>query len=66
MKVGSIAWEATCARILALNQLKRRVCKIPYGCYIYKEDEETNNHILLHCTKAPNLWLLNFALFGVQ
>ena len=31
-----------------------------------KEEEETGDHIIPHCTKTLVLWQLIFALFGVQ
>ena len=31
-----------------------------------KEEEETSDHILLHCLKAHILWQLIFVLFDVQ
>lgn len=40
--------------------------RVPNRCYMCKKDEETSDHILLHYTKACNLWQLVFALFGVQ
>ena len=40
---------------------------MPNRCYMCKEeDEETSNHILLHCSKAHILWQLVFALFDVK
>ncbi|RVW95979.1 Histone-lysine N-methyltransferase EHMT2 [Vitis vinifera] len=43
------AWEATWAKILTLNQLQRRGWRIPNKCYMCKEDEESNDYILLDC-----------------
>ena len=39
---------------------------MPNRCYICKEEEETSDHILLHCLKACILWQLIFVLFDVQ
>lgn len=66
MRVSFFAWEATWARILTLDYLKVRGWRIPNRCYMCKEDEETSDYILLHYTKACNLWQLVFVLFGVQ
>ena len=35
-------------------------------CYMCKEEEETSDNILLHCSKARILWQLIFALFDVR
>nr|CAN61601.1 hypothetical protein VITISV_013027 [Vitis vinifera] len=64
--VHFFAWEATWGKILTLDQLKKRGWKLPKRCYMCKEEEETSDHILLHCPKALILWQLVFALFGVQ
>ena len=64
MRVSFFAWEATWAKILTLDQLRRKGWRIPNRSYMYKEEEEMGDYIL-HCTKACNLWQLIFALFDV-
>ena len=66
LRISFFAWEATWAKILTLDQLKRRVWRIPNRCYLYKEEEETSDHIFIHCSKACLLWQLIFAHFGIQ
>ena len=34
-------------------------------CFFCLAEEESTNHILIHCTKTRVLWELSFALFGV-
>lgn len=34
-------------------------------CYMCKMNEETTNHLLLHCPITGVLWQLIFSLFGV-
>ena len=34
-------------------------------CFLCKGEEESCDHILLHCSKASLLWQLVFSLFGV-
>ena len=60
------AWEATWVRILTLDQLKRRGWRIPNRCYLCKEEEETSDHILIHCSKACfcGSWYLCFLVFS--
>ena len=65
LRISFFAWEAPCAKILTLDQLKMRGWKIPNKCYLYKE-EETSDYILIHCSKARLLWQLIFAFFGIQ
>ncbi|RVW55322.1 hypothetical protein CK203_089055 [Vitis vinifera] len=66
VRVAFFVWEATWAKILTLDQLKKRGWKMPNRCYMCKEEEEMSIHILLHCLKAHILWQLIFALFGVH
>ena len=63
--MDQLKWRGWMTRILTMDQLKRRGWRIPNKCYMCKE-EETNDHILLHCTKPHNLWQLVFTLFSVQ
>ena len=35
-------------------------------CFLCGEEEETIYHLLLHCSKAKNLWDLLLAIFGVS
>ena len=39
---------------------------MPNKCYMYKVEEETGGHILLHCPKTHILLQLIFSLFDVQ
>lgn len=45
-----------------LDQLKRRGWCLPNRCYLCKGEEESTNHILLHCPKTIMLWYLIFAI----
>ena len=64
--VSFFAWEAIWRRILTMDQLKRRGWALSSRCYLCKADEESANHVLIHCPKAAMIWHLNFALFGVH
>ena len=59
------AWEATWGNVLTLDQLKRRGWSIANRCLLCCAEEESINHILIHCTKTRVLWELLFASFGV-
>ena len=45
--------------------LKKRGRILANRCFLCCEEEETIDHILIHCTRARVLWELLFALFGV-
>ena len=59
------AWEASWGKVLTLDQLKKRGWILANRCFLCCEEEETIDHILIHCTRARVLWELLFALFGV-
>ena len=51
--------------MLTLDQLKKRGRILANRCFLCCEEEESIDHILIHCTRARVLWELLFALFGV-
>ena len=51
-KVSCFAWEAFGGRILTMDQLKRRGWSLPSRWFMCKAEEESANHLLLHCPKA--------------
>ena len=55
-KIGFFAWEATWGKVLTLDQLKRREMTFANICFLCKEDEETIDHLLIHCKSAKLLW----------
>ncbi|RVW93513.1 putative ribonuclease H protein [Vitis vinifera] len=64
-KVSFFAWEASWGKVLTLDQLKKRGRILANRCFLCCEEEESIDHILIHCTRARVLWELLFALFGV-
>ena len=60
------AWEAFWGKVLTQDQLKRRGWILANKCFLCYAEEETINHILVHCPKARVLWDLVFSLFGVN
>ena len=66
LRVSFFSWETSWNRILTIDQLKRRGWNMPNRCYLCKEEEETNDHLILFCKKATMLWSLLFSLFNVQ
>ena len=65
-KVGFFAWEASLGKVLTLDQLKRRGRALANRCFLCGEEEETIDHLLIHCSKARILWDLLLAIFGVS
>ncbi|RVW49024.1 hypothetical protein CK203_080960 [Vitis vinifera] len=63
---GLFAWEASWGKVLTQDQLKRRGWNLANRCPLCCDEEETINHILIHCSKAKVLWDLLFSLFGVN
>ena len=51
-----------------LDQLKRRLRALANGnrCYLCEEEEETVEHLLVHCQSARLLWELNLAIVGTS
>ncbi|RVW53259.1 hypothetical protein CK203_091640 [Vitis vinifera] len=64
-KVSFFAWEAAWGKVLTMDQLKKRGWAVANRCFMCCEEEESTDHILIHCSKARALWDLLFALFGV-
>lgn len=65
-KVNFLAWEATWGKALTLDQIKKRRWALANRCYFCQVDEESIDHLLLHCEKTRALWEMFFTLFGVS
>ena len=59
LKVSFLAWEAAWGKMLTLDQHKRR------GSYLYENEEETIEHLLVHCQQARMLWEIILAIVGI-
>ena len=55
-KLGFFAWEASWGKVLTLDQLKRRGILLANWCFLGEHDEETIDHLLIHCSRAKMLW----------
>ncbi|RVW53935.1 hypothetical protein CK203_073000 [Vitis vinifera] len=64
-KVSFFTWEASWGKVLTMDQLKKRGWALANRCFLCCEEEESIDHILIHCSRARALWEFLFALFGV-
>ena len=65
-KIGVFAWEATWGKVLTLDQLKRRGMTFANRCFLCEEDEETIDHLLIHCKSAKMLWNIFLSIVGTS
>ncbi|RVW39006.1 putative ribonuclease H protein [Vitis vinifera] len=65
-KVAFFAWEASWGKVLTQEQLQRRGFSLANRCFLCLSEEETVDHLLLHCIKTRVLWNLLFSLFGIS
>ena len=50
--------------MLTLDQLKRRRITLANRCFLCEEEEESIDHLLIHCLRAKMLWELFLAIVG--
>ena len=65
-RVSFFAWEAMWKKVLTLDCIQKRGFSLANKCYLCFTEEESIDHILLHCGLARSLWNLLFSLFGVS
>ena len=65
-KIGFFAWEATWDKALTLDQLKCRGMTFANRRFLCEEDEETTDHLLIHCKSAQMLWNLFLSIVGTS
>ncbi|KAL6314020.1 hypothetical protein AAG906_011754 [Vitis piasezkii] len=58
--------SATWGRVLTLDRLQKRGWQLPNCCFLCGCEEETVNHILIHCIVVRVLWDIVLGLSGVQ
>ena len=64
-KIGFFAWEVSWGKVLTWDQLKHRGRALENRCFMCEEDEETIEHLLIHCKKAK-LWDLFLLIVGTS
>ena len=57
---------ASWGKMLTLDQLKRRERALVNRCFLYGEEKEMVDHLLVHCSKARLPWDLFLAVIGVN
>ena len=65
-KIGVFVWEAAWGKVLTLDQLKRRGMSFANKCFMCEEEEETIDHLLIHCNFAKMLWNLFLSIVGIS
>ena len=65
-KIRVFAWEATWGKVLTLDQLKRRGMAFANRYFLCEEDEETIDHLLIHCKSAKILSNLFLSIVGTS
>jgi hypothetical protein len=64
-RVAFFVWSAALGKILTLNNLKKKNMVLVNRCGMCKKDEESIDHLFLHCESAQFLWNAFFSRFGL-
>ena len=54
-KIGFFSWEMSWGKVLTPDKLKRRGVILANRCFLCEEEEETIDHLLIHCPRAKML-----------
>ena len=63
-KVGFFAWEVWWGKILTMDQLKKRGFSLTNRCVFCGKDEESLEHLFIHCPKVWCMWTAIFYWSG--
>ena len=63
-KVGFFAWEVWWGKTLTMDQLKKRGFSLASRCAFCGQDEESLEHLFIHCPKVWCIWTAIFSLSG--
>ncbi|XP_065636444.1 uncharacterized protein LOC136070428 [Quercus suber] len=65
-RVSFFLWTAARNGILTIDNLVKKNLPLVNWCCLCRRDEETVDHLLLHCKLASTLWSEVLIMFGVQ
>lgn len=65
-RISFFAWEGSWECFLTIDNLEKRGNILINTCFLYKKDEETCKHVLLHCLVVYELWIIVYGLLGVS
>ena len=65
-RVAFFVWIAVHGQILTLDNLMLRGRILVNWCCMCHHNEETVDHLLLHCPVAHSLWVYMYQIFGIQ
>ena len=64
-KISFFAWEASWGKVLTLDQVQKNDWTLTNRCFLCQDNEESIDHLLLHCEKTREVWNMFFTLLGV-
>ena len=65
-KLSFFAWEASWGRVLTLDLLQKRGWVMTNRCFLCHKSEESIDHLLIHCEKTREVWMVFLSFFGVS
>ena len=65
LRVAFFVWSAALGKILTLDNLRKRNIVLVNRCGVCKKEEESIDHLLLHCESGQFLWNGFFSRFGL-
>ena len=65
-RVAFFVWTAALGKYLMIGNLRKRKVWILDWCYMCKRNDESVDHLSLHCPFAMDLWSMVLGLFGVS
>ena len=65
-KLSFFVWEASWGRVLTLDRLQKRGWALANRCFLCQTCEESIDHLLIHCEKTREVWMLLLSFFGVS
>ena len=65
LRTPFFAWEEVWGKILIVDMLMKRGWSMVNRCSLCKDNEESADHILIHCGKTRELWTLLLSSFSL-